>query len=297
MDEAAINAGRVNKVPTMSQLTWTETQCKRLKELNADAEARATMFESHDARNHAYQMVEKQLVKREKARLNAFLAHQLQPKLYRLESRLTDVLNQQGFSRVTTPTLISKTQLAKMSIDDQHPLFNQVFWVNHRQCLRPMLAPNLYQIMYELARLGKTPIRFFEIGPCFRKESDSPQHNAEFTMLNLVEMGVPDDERVERLKALGELIADAADLKEIAFETESSAVYGDTLDIVCGADRLEIASGAMGPHPLDAAWRITDTWVGLGFGLERMVMVAEGSDTIKKWSKSLTYLDGIRLNF
>jgi phenylalanyl-tRNA synthetase alpha chain len=53
----------------------------------------------------------------------------------------------------------------------------------------------------------------------------------------------------------------------------------------------------MGPHRLDHAWRITDTWVGLGFGLERMVMMKEGSDSIGKWGKSLGYLDGIRLNF
>jgi pyrrolysyl-tRNA synthetase-like protein len=281
----------------MSQITWTDIQFKRLKELNAGPDAMASAFESHDARNRAYQIVEKQLVKREKLRLDDFLTRQLQPKLCELETHLTEVLNQEGFSRVTTPTIISKTQLAKMSIDEQHPLFDQMFWISDKQCLRPMLAPNLYRIMYELARLGKRPIRFFEIGPCFRKESDSAQHNAEFTMLNLVEMGLPEDDRDKRLKALGQLIADAAGLTEVAFEKESSAVYGDTLDIVCGADRLEIASGAMGPHPLDAAWRITDTWVGLGFGLERMVMIAEGSDTIKKWGKSLTYLDGIRLNF
>jgi phenylalanyl-tRNA synthetase alpha chain len=81
------------------------------------------------------------------------------------------------------------------------------------------------------------------------------------------------------------------------FEKESSAVYGDTIDIVCGDDKLEIASGAMGPHRLDHAWRITDTWVGLGFGLERILMMKEGSDSISKWGKSLAYLDGIRLNF
>ncbi len=281
----------------MSQITWTDIQFKRLKELNAEADTMASLFESHGPRNLAYQEVEKQLVKREKARLNDFLMHQLQPKLYRLECRLTEVLNQQGFSRVTTPTIISRTQLGKMSIDEQHPLFEQVFWISDKQCLRPMLAPNLYRIMYELARLGKTPIRFFEIGPCFRKESDSAQHNAEFTMLNLVEMGVPQDDRDKRLRELGQLVADAAGLKDTAFETESSAVYGDSLDMVCGEHRLEIASGAMGPHPLNSAWRITGTWVGLGFGLERMVRVAEGSDTIKKWGRSLTYLDGIRLNF
>jgi phenylalanyl-tRNA synthetase alpha chain len=241
--------------------------------------------------------LEKKLVKLEKSRLNKFLTSQLQPKIYKLECRLTKILNQQGFSRVTTPTIISRTQLARMSIDEKHPLFDKVFWINARQCLRPMLAPNLYRIMYELARLGKKPIRFFEIGPCFRKESDSAQHNNEFTMLNLVEMGLPQENRHQRLMELGQLIADAAGLKDYTFEKESSAVYGDTIDIVCGDDKLEIASGAMGPHRLDHAWRITDTWVGLGFGLERMVMMKEGGDSIGRWGKSLAYLDGIRLNF
>ena len=281
----------------MSKISWTDIQFKRLKELNADLKAMSTLFDTNEERNHSYQTLEKKLVKLEKSRLNDFLTRQLQPKLYKLECRLTNILNQQGFSRVTTPTIISRTQLAKMSIDQQHPLFDQVFWISAKQCLRPMLAPNLYRVMYELGRLGKRPIRFFEIGPCFRKESDSAQHNNEFTMLNLVEMGLPKDDRHERLMELGRLIADTAGLKDYVFEKKSSGVYGDTIDIVCGANKLEIASGAMGPHPLDYAWRITDTWVGLGFGLERMVMMTEGSDSIGKWGKSLAYLDGIRLNF
>ena len=280
----------------MSKISWTDIQFKRLKELNADLKAMSTLFDSNEERNHSYQTLEKKLVKLEKSRLNVFLTSQLQPKLYKLECRLTNILNQQGFSRVTTPTIISKTQLVKMSIDQQHPLFDKVFWINAKQCLRPMLAPNLYRVMYELGRLGKRPIRFFEIGPCFRKESDSAQHNIEFTMLNLVEMGLPKDDRHERLVELGQLIADTAGLKDYVFEKESSAVYGDTIDIVCGTNKLEIASGAMGPHPLDHVWRITDTWVRLGSGLERMVMMTEGSDSIGKWGKSLAYLDGIRLN-
>jgi len=280
----------------MSKISWTDIQSKRLKELGADPEAMFTLFDTSQERNRSYQALEKRLVKWEKARLDEFLTSQLQTKLYRLECCLTDVLNQQGFSRVTTPMIISKAQLAKMSIDKAHPLFDKVFWISEKQCLRPMLAPNLYRIMYELARLGKRPIRFFEIGSCFRRESDSAQHNNEFTMLNLVEMGLPLEDRNERLKELGQLIVDAAGLKDFAFEQESSRIYGDTIDVVCGTNRLEIASGAMGPHRLDSAWRITETWVGWGFGLERMVMVTEGDDSIGKWSKSLAYLDGIRLN-
>ncbi len=281
----------------MSKISWTDIQFKRLKELNADLKAMSALFDTNEERNHSYQTLEKKLVKLEKSRLNVFLTGQLQTKLYKLECRLTNILNEQGFARVTTPTIISRTQLAKMSIDEQHPLFDKVFWINAKQCLRPMLAPNLYRVMYELGRLGKRPIRFFEIGPCFRKESDGARHNNEFTMLNLVEMGLPKENRHQRLMELGQLVADAAGLKDYAFEKENSTVYGDTIDIVCGDNKLEIASGAMGPHRLDSAWRITDTWVGLGFGLERMVMMKEGSDSIGKWGKSLAYLDGIRLNF
>ncbi len=115
-------------------------------------------------------------------------------------------------------------------------------------------------------------------------------------MLNLVEMGLPEDSRQERLMELGRLIADAAGLTGYEFEKNNSTVYGNTLDMVGGTNQLEIASGAIGPHPLDHAWRIIETWVGLGFGLERMVMLAEGSNQIGKWGKSLAYLDGIRLN-
>ena len=280
----------------MSMISWTDIQLKRLTELNADIQEMSSLFDNNGERNHSFQKLEKKLVKLQQIRLNIFLASQLQTKLYKLECRLTEALNQEGFSRIITPTIISKSQLCKMSIDEQHPLFNQVFWISSKKCLRPMLAPNLYQVMYDLGRLGKRPIRFFEIGPCFRKDSDSAQHNNEFTMLNLVEMGIPQDNRHERLVELGKLITDTAGLKDYVFEKESSVVYGDTIDIVCGSNKLEIASCAMGPHPLDHAWRITDTWVGLGFGLERMVMMAEGSDSIGKWCKSLSYLDGIRLN-
>ena len=79
-------------------------------------------------------------------------------------------------------------------------------------------------------------------------------------------------------------------------ESETSAVYGSTLDVVADADGLELGSGAMGPHFLDRAWRITDTWVGIGFGLERLLMTAEGGSNLARFGRSISYLDGIRLN-
>ena len=59
---------------------------------------------------------------------------------------------------------------------------------------------------------------------------------------------------------------------------------------------LEVASGVVGPNPLDANWDISDAWAGWGFGLERLAMAAEGSPQIRRFGRGLMYLDGARLN-
>jgi phenylalanyl-tRNA synthetase alpha chain len=101
---------------------------------------------------------------------------------------------------------------------------------------------------------------------------------------------------MERLKAMAMQVAEAAGIKDCRLESTHSEVYGETIDVVSGPGKLEIGSAAMGPHPLDRAWRITDTWMGIGFGLERLIMAAEGSDSLGRWGRSLSYLDGVRLN-
>jgi len=183
-----------------------------------------------------------------------------------------------------------------MTIDSKHPLFSQIYWLDSDRCLRPMLAPHLYYVLKDLLRLWEKPVRIFEVGSCFRKESQGSHHSNEFTMLNLVEMGLPLEERPERLKELAALIADTTGLDSYDFETEASAVYGETIDITAGKENIEVGSAAMGPHPLDEAWRITDTWVGIGFGLERLLMARDNSFNLAKMGRSLTYLDTIRLN-
>ena len=198
--------------------------------------------------------------------------------------------------QVTTPTILSKGLLAKMSIDDDHPLASQVFWLGKDKCLRPMLAPHLYFVLKDLLRLWEKPVRIFEIGSCFRKESQGAQHSNEFTMLNLVEMGLAEDQRQPRLEEMAALVTAAAGVDDYIIQTESSAVYGETIDILAGEDRLEIGSAAVGPHVLDRAWQVTDAWMGIGFGLERMLMIAENSRSLGKMGRSLGYLDGIRLN-
>ena len=34
-----------------------------------------------------------------------------------------------------------------------------------------MLAPHLYYVLVDLLRLWDKPVKIFEVGPCFRKES------------------------------------------------------------------------------------------------------------------------------
>jgi phenylalanyl-tRNA synthetase alpha chain len=99
---------------------------------------------------------------------------------------------------------------------------------------------------------------------------------------------------MERIQELVETVVTAAGIEEYRLEEETSSVYGETVDVV-NADGLELGSGAMGPHSLDHAWRVTEPWVGLGFGLERLLMAIRGADSIGGMGRSLSSLDGIPL--
>jgi phenylalanyl-tRNA synthetase alpha chain len=278
------------------EITWTEIQQNRLRELAADESDLHLKFEGAQARDLAFQKLEKNLVKIQRQKLQQLRDGHRRPALCRLESRLTNILIQNDFVQVVTPTILSKGLLAKMSIDDSHPLAAQIFWLDKDKCLRPMLAPHLYYVLQDLLRIWEKPVRIFEVGSCFRKESRGARHSNEFTMLNLVEMGLAEDKRQERLEEFAALVVRAAGVDDYIIQSESSAVYGETIDILAGESRMEVGSAAMGPHELDRAWQVTVPWVGIGFGLERLLMVAEKSDSLGKMGRSLAYLDGIRLN-
>jgi phenylalanyl-tRNA synthetase alpha chain len=276
--------------------SWTETQLARLKELGSGEEELGWRFRTEKERDRAFQTLVKDLVQSAREKLDDLRAGDRRPRLCRLESELTGLLNAGGFVQVTTPTIMSKALLAKMSIDDNHPLTSQIFWLDKNRCLRPMLAPHLYFVLKDLLRLWEKPIRIFEIGSCFRKESQGVQHANEFTMLNLVEMGLESSVCQKRLEELAALITRAAGVDEFSLQRVHSTVYGETIDILAGENALEVGSSAMGPHVLDQAWQITDAWVGIGFGLERLLMVAEKIGSMGRLGRSLGYLDGIRLN-
>lgn len=277
----------------MPKLEWTQNQMQRFRDLRLDPGPAG--FSTPGERNQAFQKIEKQHAKARRQRLTHLLAHTQKTQIQRLREGLEQCLFDLGFTGVTTPIIISARALEKMTIDETHPLSDQVFWLTPKQCLRPMLAPNLYSLMKDFSRLGQRPIRFFEIGSCFRKESSGKVHANEFTMLNLVEMGLPENRRLERLESLAHAVMKTANIDDYEFQTDGSEVYGSTLDVLAGPERIEVASGAMGPHELDLAWGITDTWVGMGFGLERLLMISKGDSAIGPWIKSLSYIDGIRL--
>ena len=277
-------------------MDWTDSQLKRFKELGAASTLLNRTFPDAKERNKAFLLLEKELVRIGRSQIRQFRTLHRPPALCDLEERLSSVLIDQGFSRVVTPTIMSRGLLEKMTVTENHPLSSQVFWLDKDRCMRPMLAPHLYYVLVDLLRLWEKPVRIFEIGMCYRKETKGAEHTGEFTMLNLVEMGITMEEREERLNVLSGLITRTAGIPIFSLEREASAVYGDTIDVVSGPDNLELGSAAFGPHPLDEVWKIDVPWVGIGFGLERLLMVSSGSRSIAPCKRSLTYLNGIKLN-
>lgn len=273
---------------------YTEAQKRRLRELSADSVQIDAQFEDAKERESTYKKVESQAVDNNRNIVNHLIEEKHMPDLCSIQNTLAQALCEKGFTQVSTPTIISRKFLERMTIDGTHPLNNQVFWLDDKSCLRPMLAPNLYDISKNLINIHGLPLRIFEIGSCFRKESEGHSHLKEFTMLNVVEWGTPMEERTERLKEIAQIVLDAAQIDDYHMVEEDSVVYGRGLDIV-GNDDMELASTSMGPHLLDDQWKMTCTWVGIGFGIERLLMYKAGQG-IHCNAKSISYLDGARLN-
>jgi len=274
------------------RLTLTQTQ--RLRELGADPLALDRDFPSAAARDAAFKGLEEDFVRAGRAQLGELRQTRRAPQLTELEMVLRAALIEVGFVQVVTPLIIGGEALAKMGIGHGHPLRGQVFWLEDGACLRPMLAPNLYTLLRKLGRIWSHPFGIFEIGPCFRRDSKGARHLDEFTMLNLVELGLPQEQCRPRLAELTELVVRAAGITEYELVRTVSEVYGEMLDVEVAGE--EVCSAAVGPLPMDDAWGIVEPWVGLGFGLERLIMAREGYPNIERAGRSLTYVDGVRLN-
>jgi len=278
----------------VSGVRLTATQAQRLRELGADRQVLDEDFADVATRDAAFKQLEDGLARYGRRRLREMRAGGRAPQIVELETCLRTALSDAGFVEVVTPVIITTDALAKMGIEHGHPLRAQVFWLDDGRCLRPMLAPNLYTLMRRLGRIWSRPFGIFEVGPCFRRDSKGASHLNEFTMLNLVELGRPAVECRARLEDLAALVMDAAGISEYDLARTESEVYGEMIDVeVKGA---EVCSAGCGPNPLDGNWGIVEPWVGLGFGLERLIMAREGYPNIERAGRSLSYVNGVRLN-
>lgn len=277
---------------------FSVAQKQRLAELNAAETSLSRQFADVKERENAFKTAEKELIEQNKDALFALRDGSRRPLMLEIETALVKWLTEEeGFTQVVTPIILPRNMLAKMTIGDDHPLFQQVFWVDKNKCLRPMLAPNLYDVMRSLQKVWGNPVRIFEVGPCFRKESQGARHLNEFTMLNFVELaGVQEGEQMARLKELAVKAMKVLGIDDYELVGDDSVVYGDTQTLDVEVNGMEVASGAFGPHFLDEKWGIFDTWVGIGFGLERLAMMKEDYHNIKRVGRSLMYLNGARLN-
>ena len=252
-------------------------------------------FASSAQRDEAFRELERELTGAGRRQLEELRCRPAHAAAAPTRGDLRDAVTGLGFVEVVTPAIVSTGALDKMGITSGDPLRDQVFWVERDRCLRPMLAPNLYTLLRRLARTWPLPFGIFEIGSCWRRDSKGGRHLNEFTMLNLVELGTALDQREARLRELVTAVMGAAGLADYGLETTESEVYGTTLDVVAGG--VEVCSTAVGPLPLDDAWGIVDPWVGLGFGLERLLLVREGgAGAIERFGRSTSYLSGARLN-
>ncbi len=275
--------------------TYSITQKHRLAELNASADIIDGEFNTVEERNAAFKAAERTLVKENREKLRKLMEEDHIPLTLRVKDMLVKWLTEEeGYTRVETPIILGPDKIKRMNIGEDASLYEQIFWLPDGKCLRPMLAPNLYEIMRDIRKITHGPVKIFEIGSCFRKESQGAQHMNEFTMLNLVELAsVKEGMQIERLQQLAKGAMKAAGIDNYRLEYEDSGIYIETLDIV--VDGMEVASGSFGPHPLDSNWGIFDTWVGIGIGLERLSMVKGGYHNIRRGGKSTSYVNGIPL--
>ena len=276
----------------MVETGFTTGQKQRLTELGADTEAVEKRFGTDLEREDEFKKLSKALTRKNIRDLEDFVVRRRKLLERSIEERLRAAAIGLGFSEVVTPIIISRSFIEGMGITDKDPLWNQIIWIDEKQCLRPMLAPSLYTVMGKLLDFTR-PVRIFEIGQCFRLDTKGPLHLEEFTMLNMVELAPGREGHKEKLLGYIKAMMDAAGL-EYEVISESSEVYGKTLDVTVKG--TEVASAAIGPLPMDANWGIWDPWIGVGFGLERLAMFAGGYNSASKVGRSLIYLDGSRLS-
>ncbi len=271
-------------------LTYTPAQKQRLHEFGV--KETGIHFDSYQRRRLTFENYVNNMSKLCQNAIRDMVKTPSRHILSRLENDIASHLIENGFIEVKTPTIISTASLNKMGIGGDHPLHKQVFHLDNKKCMRPMLAPNLYKVMGHMRRSVSEPLKLFEIGPCYRKESRSSDHMSEFTMLNIVILGPEMEAQQSVLDIINEIMGFVGldyDLSDC-----ESDVYQTTIDVEVSGH--EVASAAIGPHILDSSHGIDEPWCGVGFGLERLLMLKEKKDSVKRVGRNLVYQNGIRID-
>ncbi|MCS3924182.1 pyrrolysine--tRNA(Pyl) ligase [Methanosalsum natronophilum] len=287
-DEIKIRNNRTQTKRQSNSKTFelTPSQNKRLSTLLAPGEDVPSVSD-----NKKFQDIELELMEKRKNELIETYENDREHQLGKLERDITNFFVERGFLEIKSPIMIPLEYVHRMGITEEKELHRQVFKINNSMCLRPMLAPGLYNHLRKFDGILPDPIRLFEIGPCYRKESDGSEHLEEFTMLNFCQMGSMCtkntlinliDELLEYLNIEYTVISDCCD------------VYGNTIDIT--SKDMEIASAVVGPIPKDIDWGINKPWIGAGFGLERLLKILNGYQNIRRGSRSESYYNGISTN-
>jgi len=265
---------------------FTQTQKNRILSLLAPNE-----MISFSKEKRSFAELESVLLTQRKKDLRTMYEDSRENMLGKLERTITEFFVDMGFLEVKSPILIPFEYMERMGVGEDKELSKQIFRVGDNMCLRPMLAPGLYNHLRKFDSVLPDPIRIFEIGPCYRKESDGGNHLEEFTMLNFCQMG----SRCTR-QTLESIIGDFLDFLGIEYEivADSCMVYGDTIDVM--HRNMELSSAVVGPIPMDMDWGISKPWIGAGFGLERLLKAKHDFKNIRSVARSESYYNGICTN-
>lgn len=265
---------------------FSPSQKKRLEALLVSDE-----LDLNDPNLPAFDVLEAELTSQRKAELTDIYENSREHMLAQLERDISAFLISRGFIEIKSSVLIPEEYIIRMGIDKDLELSKQVFRTDDGRCLRPMLAPVLYNYLRRFDKILPDPIKIFEIGPCYRKESDGSSHLEEFTMVNFCQMG-DGATRENLIELIDALLTHLGISYEI--EGDECMVYGATVDVMHGD--LELSSAVVGPVPMDIDWGIDKPWIGAGFGLERLLKAKHNFKNIKRGSRSEFYYNGIYTN-
>lgn len=106
---------------------FTVTQRERLAELDAAPDILAMEFDTTEARNAEFRKIETSLAKAARERLKDLVEDRKITFTEEVSRKLQDWLIRDGYTKVSTPTIITRQMLEKMTIDEFHHLSEQVF--------------------------------------------------------------------------------------------------------------------------------------------------------------------------